>query len=354
MRITNCSIGFINTWAHDVIIPQGGIQAGSLTANAQRFPSFVRQAYLLAKAANPKYWLHRLIERRQYDLERKPQVVAVSNMVKRHIEAAHHVPARQIHVVPNAIDPKRLAVLTARCTRCALPQPAWAPSQSTWSACSPATTSRFKWAQAFARGSWGPAPAEPRGSTDPSFGLRRRRQRSLPTAGNPARSQRHGPFPGIPSRRQDLLLVERLLCAADLLRPLLAGRAGGAGLRTAHHHDRAKWSRRAFDRRSRGLHSDSSRRPGRVDRRAGSHDRRPRARRDVRACRATRSRADFRCARRTVDRDLRGRRGFRLRPLAPPAQARVQGTPFRSSEEIQALKRRPSGEKNVNRARRAQ
>jgi UDP-glucose:(heptosyl)LPS alpha-1,3-glucosyltransferase len=115
----DCSIGFINTWAHDVIIPQGGIQAGSLTANAQRFPSFVRQAYLLAKAANPKYWLHRLIESRQYDLERKPRVVAVSNMVKRHIEAAHHIPSRQIHVVPNAIDPKRLAVSQPGATRCA-------------------------------------------------------------------------------------------------------------------------------------------------------------------------------------------------------------------------------------------
>ncbi len=88
----DCSVGFINTWAHDVIIPQGGIQAGSLTANARRFPPAIRRAYTLAKTANPKYWLHRLIERRQYDLERKPRVVAVSNMVKRHIEESHHVP----------------------------------------------------------------------------------------------------------------------------------------------------------------------------------------------------------------------------------------------------------------------
>jgi UDP-glucose:(heptosyl)LPS alpha-1,3-glucosyltransferase len=115
----DCSIGFINTWVHDVIIPQGGIQSGSLNANAQRFPSLVRRAYLTAKMANPKYWLHRLIESRQYDLERKPRVVAVSNMVKRHIEATHHVPARQIHVVPNAIDPRRLEVAHPGAVRCA-------------------------------------------------------------------------------------------------------------------------------------------------------------------------------------------------------------------------------------------
>src|SRR5689334_216797 len=35
----DCSVGFINTWRHDVIIPQGGVHAGSLEANARRFPT---------------------------------------------------------------------------------------------------------------------------------------------------------------------------------------------------------------------------------------------------------------------------------------------------------------------------
>ena len=30
----DCTVGFINTWAHDVIIPQGGVHAGSLQANS--------------------------------------------------------------------------------------------------------------------------------------------------------------------------------------------------------------------------------------------------------------------------------------------------------------------------------
>ena len=116
----DCSVGFINTYAHDVIIPQGGVQQGSLTANAQRFSSpLVRQTYLLAKTANPKNWLHRSIENKQYDPSRYPRVVAVSNMVKRHLEEFHHIPRQQIHVVPNAIDPKRLAVSQPGAVRCA-------------------------------------------------------------------------------------------------------------------------------------------------------------------------------------------------------------------------------------------
>ena len=46
----DCSVGFINTWAHDVIIPQGGVQEGSLRANAGRFSTAVHgQAYRLVE-----------------------------------------------------------------------------------------------------------------------------------------------------------------------------------------------------------------------------------------------------------------------------------------------------------------
>jgi UDP-glucose:(heptosyl)LPS alpha-1,3-glucosyltransferase len=115
----DCSVGFINTWSHDIIIPQGGIQAGSISANSRRFRSPVRQLYLLGKAAHPKYWLRREIERRQYDPKRQAHVVAVSNLVKRHLEEHHHVARKQIHVVPNAIDPARLMVSQPGAVRCA-------------------------------------------------------------------------------------------------------------------------------------------------------------------------------------------------------------------------------------------
>jgi UDP-glucose:(heptosyl)LPS alpha-1,3-glucosyltransferase len=115
----DCSIGFVNTWAQDVIIPQGGVHRASLNANARRFPTVLRPFYLLGKNANPKHWLHRFIEARQYDPKRRPRVVAVSNMVKRDIKEYHRVSPRQIHVVPNAIDPRRLAVSQPGAVRCA-------------------------------------------------------------------------------------------------------------------------------------------------------------------------------------------------------------------------------------------
>jgi UDP-glucose:(heptosyl)LPS alpha-1,3-glucosyltransferase len=115
----DCSVGFVNTWAHDVIIPQGGVHRGSLNANARRFPLLLRELYLLGKRANPKHWLHRFIESKQYDRARQPRVVAVSNMVKRHLKEFHRVLPRQIDVVPNAIDAGRVAVSQPGAVRCA-------------------------------------------------------------------------------------------------------------------------------------------------------------------------------------------------------------------------------------------
>ena len=115
----DCSVGFINTWAHDVIIPQGGVQEGSLQANSARFATGIHsQAYRLAKAANPKDWVYRAIERRQYDHERTARYVAVSQMVRRHLEEFHHVPKQRIHVVPNAIDVTRVDVPQPGAMRC--------------------------------------------------------------------------------------------------------------------------------------------------------------------------------------------------------------------------------------------
>ena len=115
----DCSIGFINTWFHDVIIPQGGVQQGSLAANAKRFSPLARPLYLAAKKLNPKYWMHHLIERRQFDPRRQPRVIAVSNLVKRDLMRYHRVPLHRIFVVPNAIDPRRLEVSQPGALRCA-------------------------------------------------------------------------------------------------------------------------------------------------------------------------------------------------------------------------------------------
>ena len=107
----DCTVGLINTWHHDVIIPQGGVHEASLESNAKRFPSgWRRDAYVLGKRANPKAWIYGAIEARQYDQARGARVVAVSGMVRGHLERHHGVPRERIHVIPNAIDAGRLAV----------------------------------------------------------------------------------------------------------------------------------------------------------------------------------------------------------------------------------------------------
>jgi len=107
----DCTVGLINTWHQDVLIPQGGVHGASLDYNSRRFPAgYRRGAYLLGKKANPKAWIYRTIEARQYDPARRSRVVAVSEMVRGHLEHYHGVPRDRIDVIPNAIDAGRLAV----------------------------------------------------------------------------------------------------------------------------------------------------------------------------------------------------------------------------------------------------
>jgi UDP-glucose:(heptosyl)LPS alpha-1,3-glucosyltransferase len=116
----DCTVGFINTWQHDVIIPQGGVQRASVRANARRFPTpWQRGLYLLGKIANPKYWVYLAIERRQYDAKRQARVVAVSRMVKEHLEGYYPIPRGRLHVIPNAIHAARLRTGQPSARRCA-------------------------------------------------------------------------------------------------------------------------------------------------------------------------------------------------------------------------------------------
>jgi UDP-glucose:(heptosyl)LPS alpha-1,3-glucosyltransferase len=107
----DCTVGFINTWHHDILIPQGGVHAASLEANARRFPEgWRRAAYLAAKRLNPKRSLYEAIEQRQYDPRRGARIVAVSEMVREHLERFQGVGADRVTVIPNAIDASRLSV----------------------------------------------------------------------------------------------------------------------------------------------------------------------------------------------------------------------------------------------------
>jgi UDP-glucose:(heptosyl)LPS alpha-1,3-glucosyltransferase len=114
----DCSVGFINTWHQDVLIPQGGLHEASLRANARRFPAgWQRRLYVAGKQLNPKAWLHTEIERRQYRPERKTKFVAMSRLVQEQLERYHQVPPSRIRVIPNAVDAERLVVDDPRAVR---------------------------------------------------------------------------------------------------------------------------------------------------------------------------------------------------------------------------------------------
>ena len=107
----DCTIGFINTWHQDILIPQGGVHAGSLEANSRRFPDgWRRSLYVAMKKLNPKWRLYQTIERKQFDPARGTRVVAVSRMVRAHLERFHGVSPSRVRVISNAIDADRLAI----------------------------------------------------------------------------------------------------------------------------------------------------------------------------------------------------------------------------------------------------
>lgn len=118
----DASLGLINTWRHDVLIPQGGVHGASLDCNARRFPAgWRRRLYLLGKRANPKAWVYRAIEARQYDPAcGARRVVAVSAMVRGHLGRYHGVRPERVAVIPNAIDAARLAVADPAAARAEL------------------------------------------------------------------------------------------------------------------------------------------------------------------------------------------------------------------------------------------
>ncbi len=115
----DCTIGLINTWHQDILIPQGGVHAASLEANSKRFASRIGRAlYVASKAIQPKSWLlYRAIERRQYDRARGARIVAVSRMVRGHLERFHGVTPDRVRVIPNAIDASRLKTSDGKAAR---------------------------------------------------------------------------------------------------------------------------------------------------------------------------------------------------------------------------------------------
>ena len=270
----DCTVGFINTWRHDVIIPQGGVHGGSLQANAlavRQRPD--RRLYVLGKMLNPRFWTYQAIERGSIAAERQARVVAVSNMVRRHIQQFHHVPRQLIHVVPNAIDPDRVKVAQPGAVRCAFRNRlGLEPSDLVGLFVGPQL--RAQGPEAAPQGARGQA-AEGRSPADPSAGLRRGPRRLVPAAGQRARASatRSISWASIPTSASatassDFFVLPTYYdpCSLVVLEALACG--------LPVDHDGENGAGELITDGRAGLRPDRARRPGRADRRPRPHDRR--------------------------------------------------------------------------------
>src|SRR5262249_1167802 len=102
------SIGFDKTWGQDILYPQGGLYRASAEHNLLKYPHpLTRHLVEAVKLFDLRHWAYTLLERRQYLGPRRPLVVAISNMVRRHFLKHYGIPPGDLRVVRIATDPTR-------------------------------------------------------------------------------------------------------------------------------------------------------------------------------------------------------------------------------------------------------
>lgn len=104
------TVGFDKTWGQDLLYPQGGLHVATVAHNALKYRHrLVRATANAVKWLDPATISFALLERKQYFGRRRPVVIANSRMVQSHFEQYFGVAPDSIRVLPNAIDPTRLA-----------------------------------------------------------------------------------------------------------------------------------------------------------------------------------------------------------------------------------------------------
>ena len=106
------------TFGADVLQPHGGTLRGSRRQNLL----LVRGAGLRAMKQvsdwlNPRVRTHVWLEGRQFAADPPPEVVAISRMVRRDMQAYHGVPDERLHLVYNGVDVERFAPAACEAVR---------------------------------------------------------------------------------------------------------------------------------------------------------------------------------------------------------------------------------------------
>jgi UDP-glucose:(heptosyl)LPS alpha-1,3-glucosyltransferase len=101
------TIGFDKISGMDVLYPQGGLYAATSAHNLLKYRrTWMRTLVHLLKLVDPSHQSFLALERAQYR-DRRPLVVAISDMVRRHFEQYYDFPADDLRVVRIATDPHR-------------------------------------------------------------------------------------------------------------------------------------------------------------------------------------------------------------------------------------------------------
>jgi UDP-glucose:(heptosyl)LPS alpha-1,3-glucosyltransferase len=102
------SVGFDKVAGVDVLYPQGGVYAVSVELNLQKHTSvFLRRLLRAIKSLDPAHQSFLALERRGLAGGRT-MVLAISDMVRRHLQDHHAVAPENIRLLPIAAPPERL------------------------------------------------------------------------------------------------------------------------------------------------------------------------------------------------------------------------------------------------------
>ena len=98
------------TFGATVLQPHGGTLPGSRRQNLRLVrPMWLAGLKQASDRLNPRIQVQAWIERRQYEADPPPDVVAISRMVRRDMQAFHGVPDEQLHLVYNGVDTARFS-----------------------------------------------------------------------------------------------------------------------------------------------------------------------------------------------------------------------------------------------------
>lgn len=101
-------VGFGNTVYMNVYQSHGGVHWVSTERKVYSERSAVKRALKrLTVVLSPKQWTRAWIESAPFRLEPRPQIVAISRMIRSDMETAFHVDGAEIHVVYNGVDTSR-------------------------------------------------------------------------------------------------------------------------------------------------------------------------------------------------------------------------------------------------------